>query len=81
VGSGGERHEHGQPCEAAVPDVGHREDAEREHGKVEREQRHDELPVDAQERVERHPGCETKKARAPSAVIPSRIRPRLRAPT
>ena len=38
VGSGGERHEHGQSCHAATPDVGNREDAKREHRKVEHEQ-------------------------------------------
>ena len=39
MGSGGERHEHGQSAAtAATPDVGNREEAEREHRKVDREQ-------------------------------------------
>ena len=62
VGSGGERHQHGQSCDAATPDVGNGEDPKREHRKVEHEQRDEELPVDPPERVDRQPDCEDEDA-------------------
>ena len=82
VGSGGERDEHGQSGRPATPDVGNSEDAEREHRKVEaRAGSTTSFRSTPQNASTGSQTAKTKQPNTPRAVIPSRISPRLRAPT